>query len=46
MSQIFNTYPYIQFSLNNHAVLKKQLENRIEAATDAVGEDLHNIEAQ
>jgi|688.fasta_scaffold1199831_1 hypothetical protein len=43
MSHLFTTYPYIQFSLSNHAILKKQLENRIEAATEAIGDDLHNI---
>lgn len=43
MSHLFNTYPYIQFSLNNHGALKKQLESRIEAATDAIGDDLHQI---
>jgi len=46
MSHLFNTYPYIHFSLNNHAVLKKLLDTRIEAATEAVGEDLHEIDVQ
>jgi hypothetical protein len=46
MSHLFNTYPYIQFSLHNHANLKKLLESRIEAATETIGEDLHSIEAQ
>lgn len=43
MSHLFNSYPYIQFSCNNHALLKKQLDARIEAAAEAVGDDLHNI---
>lgn len=43
MSHLFNTYPYIQFSLNNHANLKKLLDSRIDAATEVVGDELHNI---
>lgn len=46
MSNLFNGVEYVNFSVQHHGALKKQMENRLDLASDAIGDELHSLEGQ